>query len=234
MSFAKLLEIVKDNEEAVSLIKGLQSQSESLTKEVNRLEVVANEAIEKRNKIKSTVKSSLGIDEITEDALKALFSGNKGDDKSKAEIDNLQKQLAEAVKAKGDIESVYKQKIQSMNFEREVASLGIADEVIPSKLDYLNFRIQQGLSFNEDGLPVFFNDDGSTRYANGKPMSLRDRYNEILEKEPDLFKPSTKGGAGCTHQSSSGGKSFADMTEAEKVALYRRSPDEYRRLSQTK
>lgn len=231
MSFAKLLEIVKDNEEAVALVKGLQTSSESLTKEVNRLELVANEAIDKRNKIKSVVKGTLGVDEITEEALKSLISSSKGDDKSKAEIENLQKQLAELANSKVTIEQSYKQKIQTMNLEREIASLGISDEVIPTKLDYLNFRVRQGLSFNDDGMPMFLNDDGSTKYVNGKPMTLQDRYSEILEKEPDLFKPNTKSGTGGQGGHSTVGKAFADMTESEKVALYRQDPNKYRQLA---
>lgn len=231
MSFEKLIGVLGDNEEAKKIASELQVNFESLTREVNRLELVSNEAIEKRNKIKSVVKGTLGVDEITEESLKALISSSKGDDKSKAEIENLQRQIAEIAKSKQDVELAYKQKIQSMNLEREIASLGIEDEVIPTKLDYLNFRVKSGLSFTEDGQPIFLNEDGSTKYVNGKPMTLKDRYSEILEKEPDLFKPSTKSGTGHESKGGPSGKSFKDMSEQEKVALYRRNPDEYRRLA---
>lgn len=230
MSFAKLLEMVKDIEGASSLVKELEASSETLTKEVNRLEIVSRESTDQRNKYKSLIKSTLGVDEISEDALKSVIGNSKGDDKSKAEIENLQKQLADVAKSKQDLEGTYKQKIQTMNLEREISALGIEDEVIPTKLDYLHFRVKNGLAFNEDGQPIFINEDGSTKYVNGKPMTLKDRYTEILDKEPDLFKAGTKQGGGSSHTPGSG-KSLADMSESEKVALYRSNPDAYRKLA---
>ena len=66
MSFAKLMELVKDNTEAVEIAKALETTMSGLTSKVNDLELKTTDIISSRDKVKNqlrTVKEQLGIEE---------------------------------------------------------------------------------------------------------------------------------------------------------------------------
>ena len=78
--------------------------------------------------------------------------------------------------------------------------------------------------------------DGSPeRNANGRPLTISDKIEELKTKKPFFFKAVGQGGSGQHHNGGgNAGKKFSELSGHELVALRRENPAEYERLKNQK
>lgn len=236
--FAKLRDAIGDNEAAINIAKSLEESMASLTSQVNKLELKNDELLKDNGKTRDKfrlVREKLGIEDLTEENINAVLK-SKPDEKSQAELANLKAQLEKAYADKDSIENTYKTKMGDLVLKTELNRTGLAQKALNADTYMLlEGLVLSGASYNEDGGISFKNDDGSTSYIDGKPMTLEDKVNQLIGNPSyvGLFKPQGQGGGGSpTNGNQGGSKSFKDMTEQERVALYNRNPEEFRRLAQ--
>lgn len=204
--FEKLIEIVGDNEEALKVINDAKATQESLTTKLNTYEVDAKKAFEKRDEFKTQlglVKSKLGLEDLTEEALDKVLKSKGGDD---AELNNLKGLIEKANQEKSEIENSYKSKLSQFALKTELQKTGLAQKAIDeTAYGVLESLALAGASYENDGI-VFKNEDGSTKYVNGAPMTLKDKVNELYNTSSfaGLFKADGKGGTGSSPQGGKG------------------------------
>ena len=222
--FEKLIEIVGDNEEALKVINDAKATQETLTQKLNTYEVDAKKAFEKRDEFKSQlglVKSKLGLEDLNEEALDKVLKSKGGDD---AELNNLKGLIEKANQEKTQIEESYKSKLSQFALKTELQKTGLAQKAIDeTAYGVLESIALQGASYENDSI-VFKNEDGSTKYVNGAPMTLKDKVNELYNTSSfaGLFKADGKGGTGSNPQggksgAAAGTKKRSEMTHSEKA-----------------
>ena len=226
MDLQKLLELLKDNEEAVNFVSGLTQTTESLTKKINALEGDAKKAFETRDSTKQKAKKlldKLGLDDldnIDDDLLDKVLKG-KGSD---AEVQNLKNQLEKAVAEKSEIENSYKGKLSSYALKTELNKTGLAQKALNAEVYAILENIAlAGAIYTDDGKVIFKNEDGSTKYSNGKEYTLNDRVAELSASASyaPLFKVEGKGGTGTNPQQKTGGTQSTTVTGVDKMKLAR-------------
>ncbi len=228
MDLQKLIELLNDNEEAVNFVSGLAQTTESLTKKINVLEGDAKKAFETRDATKQKAKKlldRLGLDDfdnVDDDLLDKVLKG-KGSD---AEVQNLKAQLEKAVKEKGEIENSYKGKLSSYALKTELNKTGLAQKALNAEVYAILENIAlSGASYTDDGKVVFKNDDGSTKYMNGKEYTLDDRVLELSSSSSyaPLFKAEGKGGTGTNPQQRQSATTQTSVTGVDKMKLARQT-----------
>ena len=228
------------NEDVIKAIGGIKETINSNVSRLKFLEQESKSAFEKRDAISNTVKSKLGLQEITEDALDGFLSKVKSnpDINAKAENDKLVSMIDKLKTEKESINSKLQQTINSYKIEKQLTKLGAIEETEGSKAyEIVLSEINQGATFDENGDIVFKANDGTTiRNADGSPMSLADRYAQIkdLEELSFLFKTKrSKSGSGATGNIRNSGKvtSLDGLDDAQRLALYRQDPELFKKLS---
>lgn len=221
MSLDKLKEVLADNSEALEIVNGLDSTINELTKKVNYLETDSKKAFQVRDELKNKlnlVKNKFGLDEIDEDNLSKV--NKKSDD---VEVNNLKSMLEKINKEKEDIENSYKSKLSNFALKTELTKTGLAQKAINAEMyQMLESLALSGAVYDDSGAITYRNEDGSTMYKNGKPMSLNDRVAELEQSEAYkiLFKPVGTGGTGATGRTGSGGNGGlkrSTMTNSDKA-----------------
>jgi len=185
--------------EAISLLNDIESTQNALTKRVNVLETDSAKAFETRDRVKGEMTkllSKLGLSEASEEAIEKLLKGKGGDD---AELQNLKTQLEKAVNEKVEVENTYKAKLSTFALKSELTKTGLAQKALNGEVYAILEQLAlDGAAYTDDGKIVYRNPDGSTKYANGKEMSLEDRVQELSTSASyaSLFKPTGTGGSG--------------------------------------
>ena len=179
------------------------------------------------------------IEAFTPDEVEAQVSGLKAkvdellneskSAKQKArELEELQRKSEEEgleQKAKAELAEKY-ESFAKMVQQKEIesASVSIASELTrdTKRAELLRQQIAQFARYSENGV----------KFEMGGIEVPREKIiGHITENYPFLIDGSGASGGGATGGKSGGaGKSWSDMTEAEHTALYKRNPDEYRRL----
>lgn len=205
----KIKAFLEGNEEAMAVYNEAEKSVSELTTKINLLEVDSRKAFQTRDELKSkinAIKTKLGVEDITDEALDGILKGKKGDD---TELNNLKSLLQKAESDKMEIENGYKQKLSDFALKAELTKTGLAQKAInPAMYSVLEQVALQGAVY-EDGVVKFVNADGSTQYHNGKALTLSDRV-EQLNGTPEyapLFVPQGKGGTG----GKGGGESVLDF-----------------------
>jgi len=146
---------------------------------------------------------------------------------SDAEVQNLKSQLEKAVAEKGEIEATYKGKLSSYALKSELSKTGLAQKALNGEVyQILEGLALNGASYTDDGKVVYRNDDGSTKYTNGKEMTLDDRVNELSNSQSyaSLFKPIGTGGTGAKppQNGSTTSDKTAGLSAVEKMNIGRK------------
>jgi len=226
------------NEELAAAVSGLKQSSSSSLDRVNKLESDLQKAIEKRDRQAQLVKSTFGLEELTEDALKSVLdkAGKTDPDATKAETQQLMSLAEKLKKENEELSQKYQYTKNQYKIEKSLAKIGALEDTKGSKAyDILLSEITNGATFDENGILIFKANDGTTvRNADSSPVTLEQRY-EALKNNEDLsflFKEKrSKSGSGTSGtQGSTSAKAPADYTEQERVDLYRRDPQRFQQL----
>ena len=213
--FEELKGFVGDNQDALELIKKIETSSTDNVVKINTLERQVTDITTTRDKFKTgntLVKSVLGLDSLNEetltDAIKALKGSKGGDNASLAEIENLKNLLAAAGTETNTLKSGYESQISTMGLDNAIANSGVGIDIANAEMfGIVKDLVKQGASF-EDGKVVYKNQDGTTLYHNGTtPLTISDRVN-TLKNNPSysgLFKPVGSGGSGAPAGNPAGG-----------------------------
>jgi hypothetical protein len=122
--------------------------------------------------------------------------------------------------------------------ERGLNDLGASSEVNGSKAyDILLSEVTSNASFDGDTLVFRANDGTTIRNADGTPMSLADRYNQLKDSDELKFlflADKQKSGSGTQDTKGGGNKitSLAGLNDAQRLALFRNDPVLFKKLSQ--
>jgi len=204
MEIKDILEKLSDDSQMVDFVKGLNDKAqnvEGLTTKVNDLERKSTEAIEGRQALKTLVRNTLGVDDVSEDSLKAILDNKaKPDEKSQLEIDNLKKMIETLNTEKTQIQTDSTKVIQDFHLTNSIRDLGIG-QMASTKIaeSQLVDILKDGVTI-ENGKAVYKSEDGTTQFHNGVEMNTTHKLDSI-KANPDyahLFKSSTNSGSGTS------------------------------------
>lgn len=228
-----------NNDELIGAVNSVKESYKGNVERLSFLEKDMRTAVQKRDDLKSLVKHKLGVEDLTEDALDGFLTKVKSgsDEVSKSEIKNLSSMVEMLKLEKESIASKYSETLNGYKIEKQLTSLGAIEETEGSKAyDIVLNEVRQNASFDEDGRVIFKANDGTTiRNADGSPMSLADRYNQLKDSEElsFLFKTKrTKAGSSAT-----GGKpsnkitSLDGLNDDQRRALFVQDPALFRQLA---
>lgn len=216
MDFEKLLsELEAGNVDQVKQqLTAFKPTFEATVSELKAYEGKFAEAVTTRDKAKGRLKElsesiGIGLDELSWDKVKELLSSKKGDDASKAEIENLTKLLS----AK---EGEFNQRLQEAEskysntlIEGEIAKLGSTFDVVNDKAMSLVIQALKDGATIEEGAVVYRNQDGTIiRNNSGRPLTVSERMAEFKADTANafLFKATNNGGGGSA--SGNGGGNY--------------------------
>ena len=207
MEFKDILEKLSDNSEMVNFVNSLNDKAqnvEGLTSKVNDLERKSSEAVESRQTLKSLIRNTLGVEDISEDSLKALLDNKaKPDEKSQLEIDNLKKMIESLNTDKTQIQNDSNKVIQDLHLTNSIRDLGIGGMASTKIAEQQLVEILKSGVTIENGKAVYKNEDGTTQYyANGVEMNTNHKLDSIKANVDyaHLFKPTGKSGSDTSGQ----------------------------------
>lgn len=240
------LEVVKKfaeesgNEELLGAVKGISDSMGANLDRISYLERELQSSIAKRDTQASLVKTKLGLEEISESALEAKIASlnNVGDEAFLAEKKNLEDLVATIKSEKDSLLSKYNDTVQSYRIDKQMNELGAAKEANGAKAyDLILNEVRKGATFENDGIIFKANDGTTIRNADGTPMSLADRYNQIKDSEEFNFlflENKGKSGSGFNPRGDAGSSqltSLAGLNDQQRVALYKSNPELFKKLS---
>lgn len=228
------------NEELLNAVKGVKGSMGANLDRMSYLEKELQGTISKRDRQAELVKSKLGLEELTEEALeKALSSKTKtGSAEFEAEKRKLEDMVSMLQTEKESLTSKHQSVMNQYKIERGLNDLGASSEVNGSKAyDILLSEVTSNASFDGDTLVFRANDGTTIRNADGTPMSLADRYNQLKDSDELKFlflADKQKSGSGTQNTKGGGNKitSLAGLNDAQRLALYRNDPELFKKLSQ--
>lgn len=229
------------------LINAVNSIKESLSLSVSKLSTYEKDlkkAIEKRDATKTLVKTKLGVDDLTEDALDTFLSQIKAnpDERVLNENKSLAEMLSNIKKDKETIESKYNDTVQNYQLEKTLSSLGAAQDTENQRAyDIVLSEVRRNAKFDDSGNIIFESNDGSIiRNKDGSPATLSDVYNQIKESEEFAFlfkRDRNKGGSGAGGAKGGGAKELAwfdksspEFSLTKQAELFRENPALYNKL----
>jgi hypothetical protein len=227
------------NEDLKLAVKSTEDSIRANLDKISTLELDRNSAIEKRDRQAKLVKSTFGIDELTEENLKKFAMGDKEPDSVlKAEVDKMTS-MTEMLKAEKDsLSKKYSETVNRYKVEKSLASLGaIEDTENQRAYDILLNEVTSGAEFDEEGNLVFKANDGTTvRNSDGSPMSLSDRYSQVKDSDDFQFLFKTKrsksgsGSGGSKGGNAQGITSLKGLNDVERTRLFKQDPTLFREL----
>src|SRR5574344_213541 len=173
------LEIIKKFAEESGnedLVKAVGTGEDTIKGNVEKMSFLERDlkgAIDKRDSIKSLVKSKLGINELSEEALDNVLKSKPNVDNEIKSREEMISKLSEELKlSKKELNS----KVNTYNLEKQLMSLGAMSETETTKAyDIVFNEISKSADFDENGNIIFKNSDGTTiRNADGSQLSLKD------------------------------------------------------------
>ena len=128
-------------------------------------------------------------------------------------------------------ETSFNTQIRELKLGTQLSDLLVKNGVLPNAVKSASREVSQMMKYDDNNNPIFLNDDGSTKYLNGKPMGLADAVTDIKTTHDYMFSRDTKSGGGS--QGNDGqSKGFANMSEAESVQLFKTDPTKFNQLKQ--
>lgn len=227
------------NEEIVGAVNAVKESYKSNVDRLTFLEKDMKKAVEKRDSVTGLIKNKLGVDDVSEEALDSAITSlkSKKDSSNDAEIANLSTMLDMIKTEKEGLQNKYNETVNTYKLEKELTKIGAVNDTETAKAyDILLGEIKQGAEFDDNGNIMFKSNDGTTiRNADGSPTTLADRYAQLKDSEELSFlfkKTRSKAGSGSNAGSPAGGvTSLKDLNEAQRVALFKQDPEQYKRLA---
>lgn len=216
----------KDNPAAAQALTDFQTNNTNNLTRIGALEKDLKTSAEKRDKLKHTIKTATGLEEITEESLiGVLTQGDSQAEVYKKEIGSLQEKLLESATAVDGVSAEYEKQIFGLQLDRVVNQIGANTEVHNS---HAYGVVMDALSANAqfDGKDIVYkNSDGTTIYADGgNPATVKSQYESLRANDEFayLFKEKYVTGGGKTPTgptTTSGGETLrrSTMDDAAKV-----------------
>lgn len=207
------------NAELIADKKELKGQIENLTKQFDGLDIEAVKAF----------MTKAGQDEETR-----LIAEGKIDEVVEKRTERLRAEHERQLKAERDRADAAERASASLK-ERALAdairSAASKAGALAEATDDFVFRSRGQFAFNESGDVVAVDRDGEVIYGkDGKtPMSPLEWAESLKETAPHLW-PRAAGAGAPGNNGGKATKTFSDMTEAERTALYRENPEKYRQM----
>lgn len=206
-----------DTAGALSVVANLESNYNTLSLEVKNLETKVLDITQSREKYKNvskTFKQKLGFDdteELSEENINTKISSIKSSVKTeqseiekqlKTEISNLENQFS-IVKTEYETKLTTAQKdALEKKLELELFKNTSGVKSVNAKAHSLIMQeLKQSLTFDENGMLIYKNQDGSIDRKNGVAKTVKDKLDEIQSSEDFsfLFSKDVKSGSGFTN-----------------------------------
>lgn len=229
MDFENLLQALADGKTDVvkDAIMAFKPQFEKTVSDLKAYEGKFNEAVQTRDKAKSKLKDISGLfgidsEELTTDKLKELLKTAKGDDASKAEIENLTKLIAQKENEYNSSLNDYKAKFTDKLIEVEIAKLGAGNDVVNDRALQLVIESLKDGATIDNGNIVYRDANGTTiRNSNtGQPLSIAEKMAQFKADQSNsfLFKATSNGGGGTPPNGNGGNNSKTVKVDDDKQA----------------
>jgi len=231
------------NPEMAQVVSTFNENFQQNLSQIQTLQKDVKTAAEKRDGLKTLIRNTTGLENITEEALTEYLSGKGGEQAEilRKEVQELQGKLAGSANAVDEVASEYEKQIFGLKLDRAVNMLGAQDEVhSPHAYNVILGELSRGATFDGDEI-VYKNDDGSSVFTtDGQPMGIKGKYEEMKADEAFsyLFKDQFKSGGGKSPvvkgpQQDAGGAQLkrSAMSDAEKAKyIAKHSMAAYRNL----
>ena len=224
---AIIASLEKDNPEAATALTDFQTNNTNNLTRIGTLEKDLKTAAEKRDKLKLTIKTATGLDEITEESLIGVLTQGDGQaEVYKKEIEGLQGKLLESATAVDDVSQGYEKTIFGLKLDRVVNMIGANTEVHNSHAyGVVMDTLSKNAQLDGDDI-VYKNADGTTIYADGgNPATVKSQYEALRSQEnfAYLFKEQYQAGGGKAPTgptTTSGGETIrrSTLTDVDKVS----------------
>jgi len=227
------------NEELQTAVSSFETSSKANLDRIGTLERDLQKSIEKRDRQAGIVKNTFGVDEITEESLKAFLDKGNPDESLKAENSKLAGMTEALSKEKQELVQKYNETVNRYGVEKQLMSLGAAEDTENAKAyDILMSNIMTGSSFDDTGNVIFKENDATVRNADGSPTTLADRYSQLKDSDEFSFlfkKKRSKSGSGANGSTSGVDNSTRNtrskMSPSEKANYIRENgQDKYLKL----
>ena len=229
MDFDKVTALLDEGkiDDVKTALSEFRPQFEKTVSDLKAYEGKFNEAVQTRDKAKSKLKDISGLfgidsEELTTDKLKELLKTAKGDDASKAEIENLTKLIAQKENEYNSSLNDYKAKFTDKLIEVEIAKLGAGNDVVNDRALQLVIESLKDGATIDNGNIVYRDANGTTiRNSNtGQPLSIAEKMAQFKADQSNsfLFKATSNGGGGTPPNGNGGlgSKKRSEMSHAEK------------------
>lgn len=193
---------------------------------VKTLELDLSKSTTKRDALKTIIRNSTGLSEITEEGLKNILNTQSNNtDVYKNEITQLQGKLLESTNAVNEVKRGYESELFTLRFEQLATKLGVSSQVqSPHAYSMVLEELRKGATFDETGNVGYKNPDGTTQYSSGGvPTTLATKYDDLRGNSNYgyMFKDPYKSGGGKTpHSTTPKGGTVGNLlgTKAEQEA----------------
>jgi len=219
MGITELKSLVADNAEASAMVAEIENTMIANTGRVTDLERqigdVNNklaEAIQSRDKVKTTIKNELGIEEFSPDAIKARLSTYAADDVIAArdrQFNDLKISSAEKLDKLQNEIATRDENINKMRLNLAIAGTDVMGQVRSKHAaDLLMQWVGENAEFDENGEIVYKGENGETLFNdNSNPLTLEDRINQIKgdQSRDFIFEQRFLAGGGAPTDKPAGG-----------------------------
>lgn len=229
MDFDKVTALLDEGkiDDVKTALSEFRPQFEKTVGDLKAYEGKFNEAVQTRDKAKSKLKDISGLfgidsEELTTDKLKELLKTAKGDDASKAEIENLTKLIAQKENEYNSSLNDYKAKFTDKLIEVEIAKLGAGNDVVNDRALQLVIESLKDGATIDNGNIVYRDANGTTiRNSNtGQPLSIAEKMAQFKADQSNsfLFKATSNGGGGTPPNGNGGNNSKTVKVDDDKQA----------------
>jgi len=111
-------------------------------------------------------------------------------------------------------------KLSNFALKSELQKTGLAQKSLNQDVyEILESIALKGATYSDDGSIAYKNEDGSTKYYNGKPLTLADKVAELEQSEAykPLFKAVGVGGTGANPNPNGNGAGAAGKLDGSKA-----------------
>lgn len=228
MDFEKVVSLLDEGkiDDVKNVLNEFKPQFQKTVDDLKAYEGKFNEAVQTRDKAKGKLKDISGLfgidsEELTTDKLKELLKTAKGDDASKAEIDNLTKLIAQKENEYTSRLNDYKAKFTDKLIEVEIAKLGAGNDVVNERALQLVIESLKNGATIDDGNIVYRDANGATlRNGTGQPLSIAEKMAQFKADQSNsfLFKATSNGGGGTPPSGNGGNGSKTVKVDDDKQA----------------
>ena len=199
MGITELKSMLADNNEATAELTAIENSMATNLGRITDLETQVgasdsklNEAILSRDKIRNTVKTELGLDEFSADAVRAKLSSYASADAQESygnQIKELKANSATKIEALQDALNGKTDEIDGLMMKVAISGTDVMAQTKGAHAnEMLMSWISENATFDDNGNIVYRGKSGETLYnGNGDPLSLDDRINEIKSDESRDF-----------------------------------------------